>query len=149
MQGGQPPCMDIHRNTPCPQGHPTAGLQLGLSAACSALRGPHPQGPCSPGAWLAGGAHSWGPPRLSVGLRRNRAQKCSCYTVLLFSAAGCSVRSQMFTLCSTEGHGQTETRWGGGESTAVGVQKRPTTLHFQSLHHAAPALQNNESPVCV
>lgn len=60
MQGGQPPCMDIHRNTPCPQGHPTAGLQLGLSAACSALRGPHPQGPGPAGAVQSWGLACWG-----------------------------------------------------------------------------------------
>lgn len=66
-RGGSPQCRDIHRNTPCPQGHPTAGLQLGLSAACSTLSGPHLQGPCSPGAWLTGGGSQLGSPQVQCG----------------------------------------------------------------------------------
>lgn len=89
---GSPQCRAMHRNTPCPQGHPTAGLQEGLSAACLlSTGGSAPAGAMQCWGLACCGVHSWGPSRLSVCLRRNRAQKCSCYTVLLFSAAGSSV----------------------------------------------------------
>lgn len=67
-----------------------------LSHALFGIGDPHPQG------W----GHGWHPPGLchprwacaAAGPRRDGAEKCSCYNVLLFRVVGSSVRFKMFIL---------------------------------------------------